>query len=180
MAGIQPAKIIVPQSYEPTGLERYHVFRQGSQIVLPKGFNFGKFPAAQKLKAAFELQESAKSHRRTKHKRGAQNRQVLKSPTMRRKPYARTNGSVDYRKYLKSPDWERKRSEILLARGECCEICSSTFQVQVHHETYDRLGRELDTDLKVLCRGCHENEHEGKVKGVVDPMTAEYLSMFRP
>ena len=31
--------------------------------------------------------------------------------------------------------------------------------LDVHHLTYERLGREKDEDLRVLCRACHGDEH---------------------
>jgi len=31
--------------------------------------------------------------------------------------------------------------------------------LQVHHLSYEHLGAELDSDLEVLCRGCHLGEH---------------------
>jgi hypothetical protein len=47
----------------------------------------------------------------------------------------------------------------------------------VHHLTYVRLGREKMKDLRILCKGCHANEHEGKVPGVFDPMTREFMAI---
>jgi hypothetical protein len=32
--------------------------------------------------------------------------------------------------------------------------------LEVHHRTYERLGRELTTDLTVPCNACHELYHE--------------------
>jgi 5-methylcytosine-specific restriction endonuclease McrA len=61
--------------------------------------------------------------------------------------------------------------------GRVCNVCRSTEHIQVHHRTYVNLGNELDRDLQALCKFCHENEHEGKVDGVMDPMTARYLAL---
>jgi hypothetical protein len=32
--------------------------------------------------------------------------------------------------------------------------------LQVHHQSYDRLGCELDKDLALLCQECHSQLHE--------------------
>lgn len=65
-----------------------------------------------------------------------------------------------YADYLKSELWQAKR-EIALARaGYKCQLCSKTQNLNVHHNTYDRIGKELETDLVVLCRDCHAKFHD--------------------
>jgi len=64
-----------------------------------------------------------------------------------------------YQSYLQSDDWQRKRTRVLQQRGAKCEVCGIKHRLQVHHLTYDRLGNELLSDLKVLCWACHEREH---------------------
>ena len=80
-----------------------------------------------------------------------------------------------YHEYIVSPAWFARREAIFKNRGRQCERCGSTEEIQVHHLNYKRVGRERDKDLEVLCRGCHENEHEGKNGVVMDPMTRAYL-----
>jgi hypothetical protein len=68
-----------------------------------------------------------------------------------------------YTAYINSDYWREKRRGVLLARGRKCERCSKTTGViHVHHLTYQRLGRELPEDLKVLCEACHYWIHNGK------------------
>lgn len=64
-----------------------------------------------------------------------------------------------YGGYLQSPAWKAKRIEILAKRGVACERCQSAREIQVHHLTYARVGKELDSDLAVLCENCHRQEH---------------------
>ncbi len=46
---------------------------------------------------------------------------------------------------------------LLAERGHCCERCkANTPRLSLHHKTYDRLGRERDSDLELLCEACHE------------------------
>lgn len=67
---------------------------------------------------------------------------------------------VDYREYLHSPEWKAKRVEVLArARGRC-ERCRKAPAKDVHHKTYARLGDEKLSDLAVLCRNCHLDEHQ--------------------
>ncbi len=70
-----------------------------------------------------------------------------------------------YLAYLESAEWkERRREHIRIADGKC-QICNSSDRLQVHHRSYERLGRELFSDLVVLCKGCHTIFHElGKLK----------------
>lgn len=43
--------------------------------------------------------------------------------------------------------------------GYKCALCNSHEGVQVHHNNYDRLGKELFTDLIPLCEVCHSRHH---------------------
>jgi HNH endonuclease len=69
--------------------------------------------------------------------------------------------SKNYRLYLFSYEWLVRRSYKLQSVGYRCENCGEPWSLQVHHLTYDRLGHERDSDLLVLCRACHMNEHKG-------------------
>jgi hypothetical protein len=65
-----------------------------------------------------------------------------------------------YRLYLASPRWAEQRAAALERAGHKCQLCSShTTNLQVHHNTYDRIGVELNTDLIVLCDDCHRKHH---------------------
>ena len=63
---------------------------------------------------------------------------------------------VAYRRYLQSWQWKVKRMKRLKMDGMACVLCDSSDQLQVHHVTYDRLGFERLSDLRTLCRDCHE------------------------
>lgn len=65
-----------------------------------------------------------------------------------------------YREYLKSPYWKRTRKKALQRASYRCQICSSKDEIlDVHHNSYDRLGAEDPSDLIVLCRPCHSKVH---------------------
>lgn len=70
-----------------------------------------------------------------------------------------------YQLYLQTSYWAGVRRRMLATAGEKCMRCPNRFGLQVHHLSYDRVGREKDVDLLVLCRNCHMNEHHLPVKG---------------
>ena len=66
---------------------------------------------------------------------------------------------MDYQEYIKSEKWQFTRGLILAFWSHRCAICNSKENVQVHHRTYERLGKELTTDCIVLCDRCHKLHH---------------------
>lgn len=68
-----------------------------------------------------------------------------------------------YQRYLKSPTWRWVRKMKLREAKYTCAECGARkvrTELEVHHTTYERLGRERLDDLKVLCWRCHKREHE--------------------
>ncbi len=69
--------------------------------------------------------------------------------------------AMPYKEYLQTPHWKRRREDKLRAVSRRCQLCySSSGTLDVHHRTYERLGKELDEDLTVLCRECHSTFHK--------------------
>jgi len=67
---------------------------------------------------------------------------------------------VPYEDYLFSPHWQRTRDAFLKIIGWKCQICGrKDVPLDVHHNTYENLGREEFGDLVALCRECHELFH---------------------
>lgn len=74
--------------------------------------------------------------------------------------------AMPYKEYLRTPDWKRRKEDILRTAGYRCQACSNTSgPLDVHHNTYDNLGEELDRDLIVLCRDCHGTFHKHRRLG---------------
>lgn len=71
---------------------------------------------------------------------------------------------AEYLAYLESPWWRMRRHAVMRYRGERCERCGLTQRLQLHHRTYQRLGKELPEDVELLCRNCHRQEH-----GITEP-----------
>src|SRR5512139_2185500 len=78
--------------------------------------------------------------------------------------------SAEYTEYMQSRRWHERKHKLFKKRGYACEMCgSSGLPLDVHHKNYDRLGRELDDDLLIVCREeCHpkadreREEHEAR------------------
>ena len=69
---------------------------------------------------------------------------------------------TEYQQYLQGEHWRTFRFNVILERGCCCESCGSQTRlkdINLHHKTYARLGRELPTDVVLLCRLCHAGVH---------------------
>jgi hypothetical protein len=69
----------------------------------------------------------------------------------------------DYQDHLESPAWHERRKVELDRAGHRCQICNVSAEesvLDVHHRTYERVGREGPTDLVVLCRKCHDAFHK--------------------
>lgn len=67
----------------------------------------------------------------------------------------RTLRALPYDQYLETPHWKEARKKALNRAQWRCELCASRDNLNVHHRSYERLGRELYHDLIVLCRECH-------------------------
>ena len=66
--------------------------------------------------------------------------------------------SPEYVAYLKSKAWKQLRDRLVSGTYRCqgCGKLKLPSQLQVHHLTYDNLGREKRGDLAVLCADCHK------------------------
>jgi hypothetical protein len=76
-----------------------------------------------------------------------------------------TEAQREYREvYLRSDHWQEVRKAALERAGRRCQVCNGDKQLDVHHRTYERKGREEPGDVTVLCRKCHETFHgNGKI-----------------
>ena len=87
-----------------------------------------------------------------------------------------------YAAYLKTAQWKNIRAVMLkLSDGKCARCGHGLPDLEVHHKTYERLGKERMTDLEVLCRTCHkaadeERAQQGKARSRVALANACYTS----
>lgn len=64
-----------------------------------------------------------------------------------------------YKAYIKSPAWFAFRKAIVELRGYKCQLCQSIKDIDLHHMTYKRLGKEDLRDVLLVCRTCHTFIH---------------------
>jgi 5-methylcytosine-specific restriction endonuclease McrA len=65
-----------------------------------------------------------------------------------------------YRSYRTSNHWNNIRIKKYNLSGIVCSECGAVSKLEVHHLSYDNLGNEdIENDLIVLCRKCHEKQH---------------------
>ena len=67
--------------------------------------------------------------------------------------------AMPYPKYLTTVHWYAFRQMALKAADYQCQNCGARYGLEVHHLTYERLGREKLEDVVVLCDACHNDKH---------------------
>lgn len=67
---------------------------------------------------------------------------------------------MPYADYLRTAHWQQTRGSALRRSDYHCQLCRSQERLEVHHNTYDNLGREYPEDLIVLCHDCHAKFHD--------------------
>jgi hypothetical protein len=84
-----------------------------------------------------------------------------------------------YADYLETPHWKQFRRAAFEDQRKrqgrnLCELCgASDVKLIVHHLTYERLGAELLSDGRIICRTCHDNIIHGRGSGVA-PEVIDY------
>ena len=70
------------------------------------------------------------------------------------------NRTKQYREYLKSDAWKRKRYVVLRRDNWTCQLCGAK-ATQVHHKKYAKyqIGKEPIKWLVSLCASCHREQH---------------------
>jgi hypothetical protein len=64
-----------------------------------------------------------------------------------------------YQRYLRCKHWLITRRLVLERANSRCEICRECHASEVHHKTYQRVGRENLDDLLAVCERCHKIQH---------------------
>lgn len=65
-----------------------------------------------------------------------------------------------YDDYLQTDRWKSLAALVKDRAGRKCQLCGSPERLEVHHRTYERLGREQMQDLTCLCNLCHSAFHQ--------------------
>lgn len=72
---------------------------------------------------------------------------------------ARILNALLYDDYLQTDHWKLVRACALRRGRNKCALCSRTYSLHVHHNTYATRGEELPEDLTVLCEEHHHVFH---------------------
>lgn len=68
-----------------------------------------------------------------------------------------------YNRFLSSEWWKHLRERKLHKKSEC-EICNTTYNLHIHHASYENLYKGRATtalkDTHVLCKDCHYAFHQ--------------------
>jgi hypothetical protein len=67
-----------------------------------------------------------------------------------------------YRQYIQSNSWRSKKLQFIEARKgvQKCYLCKVYTPCDLHHRTYQHLGSERHSELRLLCRECHGFVHD--------------------
>ena len=58
--------------------------------------------------------------------------------------------------YIRTDHWKEVRRQARIRDEDACVQCGAYgVRLEVHHLTYDRVGRELLEDVMTLCQPCH-------------------------
>ena len=102
-----------------------------------------------------------------------------------------TNIVNDRDPHYASAYWRNIREQCLARDGYRCRLCNSPDELQAHHRTYDRKGREDLEDLTTLCRECHDvvTDHQRRQRyatrvlpifaDVSQPLPASVVSTYK-
>ena len=76
------------------------------------------------------------------------------------KPTKKFRGQGKYKRYIASQEWVDRKDQFRASHSTGrCEICYTKSNLIIHHHNYRRVSRELDSDLALLCKGCHHSVH---------------------
>jgi len=69
---------------------------------------------------------------------------------------------MTYQEYLQTPHWKDVRSRFWKSKlhNSRCYACGAIENLQVHHKTYKRIGKERLNDFVLLCGNCHKETHQ--------------------
>ena len=87
---------------------------------------------------------------------------------------------IKYEKHLKSAQWKNTRRDLFRLRGQKCEVCKMLSpNLEIHHLNYKRMGHELPSDLKIVCKKCHaEEDRKREILAIAERQARRHSSAF--
>lgn len=112
------------------------------------------------MRIALKVSIQTKAPRRRKKRKSGQNPRAIGTNPRAKLAVAQLR-AMPYAAYLRTKHWRDLRARVLQRWQGQCEECGERAR-EVHHKTYERLGREHMQDLTPLCDDCHRREHPTK------------------
>jgi len=73
--------------------------------------------------------------------------------------FLKERGFASLQDYYRSWWWSQKRAEVSQIRPQKCTVCGTSDALNLHHKSYERLGKENLADLIWLCEPHHMELH---------------------
>ena len=80
-----------------------------------------------------------------------------------------------YNLYLNSEAWKQKCQQVSKRDDGKCVLCGKSGD-EVHHNTYERIGKEKLSDLSCICKPCHADYHSKKEVSGYLPRTISHIA----
>jgi len=83
-------------------------------------------------------------------------------PKKKKKKRVKNYKELSYTELLKTPEWRKRREQILFRDNYTCQECGFKTHLEVHHKKYGYKYPWLspDKDLITLCEICHAKIHK--------------------
>lgn len=124
---------------------------------------YAKYRWCMAFNIEYELFEQAKSIELKLSKQGIVDLIEDKIETNEYKEWIKSANELwkkDREKYYQTEHWKRLSRETRKFYQNKCRICNkSVGELNVHHNSYENLGRETFNDLILLCKSCHKKYH---------------------
>lgn len=89
-------------------------------------------------------------------------RLIKKSKKKVKRKQIKEKSISNYKIYINSSKWKKKRLSFIKKYKNKCQCCWWEFldkDLSLHHHTYQRVWKELDNDLALVCINCHNLIH---------------------
>ena len=123
-----------------------------------KGSEVKTLEAAINVYNSIVVQKTLKGNKKTR-------KEIKSAFTAIKKKNKQPKKHSEYSEQLKDERWKAFRWFVMKVRGNECEICKSTNNLQVHHIEYIKNAKAWEYNVNqvmVVCRDCHKQIHNIK------------------
>lgn len=102
--------------------------------------------------------------KKSKHQKKEEKSKKVRKP---KKVKVKLSNKEHYQKYLESDIWNEFKKRYFEVHEKRCCSCDSEFNIRLHHKHYRNRGKELFSDMTVLCNSCHTLTHKFMKSGLM-------------